>query len=148
MKWLIALFATVKLSTPEAMVDLATENGVRLMQAEWRYSDTRIVETDFFAPGPDGQPGVKPIKTYDYTPHAGGAAFDDSAWEVIPAPQISGRRSTGRLCFNWYRIHLTVPERVGEFETRGSPLVFETAIDDYAEIWVDGELARASGQSG
>src|SRR5207248_1256814 len=26
--------------------------------------------------------------------------------------------------------------------------VFETSIDDYAEIWVDGELTRALGQSG
>ena len=30
----------------------------------------------------------------------------------------------------------------------GASAVFETSIDDYAEIWVDGELARALGQSG
>ena len=30
----------------------------------------------------------------------------------------------------------------------GATAVFETSIDDYAEIWVDGELSRAPGQSG
>ena len=30
----------------------------------------------------------------------------------------------------------------------GSTAVFETSLDDYAEIWVDGELSRALGQSG
>jgi len=27
-------------------------------------------------------------------------------------------------------------------------VVFETALDDYAEVWVDGELSRALGQMG
>ncbi len=48
------------------------------MGGVWRYSDTRIVETEFRAPGPDGQPTGAPVKTYDYAPHAGGADFDDS----------------------------------------------------------------------
>src|SRR5206468_6256107 len=30
----------------------------------------------------------------------------------------------------------------------GSTLVFETALDDYAEVWVDGELPRGLGQTG
>ncbi len=41
-----------------------------------------------------------------------------------------------------------MPERVGDFDPTGSTAVFETSLDDYAEIWVDGELARALGQSG
>jgi gluconolactonase len=88
------------------------------------------------------------VKTYDYTPHAGGADFDDSGWEVIDANTLNKRRSTGRICFNWYRIRITVPERVGSFDPTGSTAVFETALDDYAEIWVDGELPRALGQRG
>ena len=31
---------------------------------------------------------------------------------------------------------------------RNNASVFQTALDDYAEIWVDGELSRALGQSG
>ncbi len=133
---------------PGAVVDLATGDGAALVRGEWRYSDTRIVEADFRAPGSDNQPTGRPIKTLDVTPHAGRADFDDSAWTVIAPASLSDRRSTGRLCFNWYRIALTVPEHVGGFATTGSTVVFETSLDDYAEVWVDGELPRRTGQSG
>jgi gluconolactonase len=133
---------------PEATIDLSTQEGVRLVKGQWRYSDTKIVEVAFRAPGSDGQPTGVPNKTYDYTPHAGGADFDDSAWEVIDPTSLDKRRSTGRLCFNWYRINITVPDRIGAFDPTGSTVVFETAIDDYAEVWVDGEISRALGQAG
>jgi gluconolactonase len=133
---------------PEAMIDLATDEGARMVNGVWRYSDTRILETDFNGPGPDQQPTGRPVKTYDYEPKAGPAEFDDSAWAVIRPTSLSERRSTGRICFNWYRIRLTIPERVGAFETNGSTVVFQTALDDYAEVWVDGELSRHLGQMG
>src|SRR5918996_5087769 len=133
---------------PEATIDLGTKEGVRLVKGEWRYSDTKIVESDFKAAGADGQPTGAPNKTYDFTPHAGGVEFDDSKWEVIDPTTLDKRRSAGRLAFNWYRIKIVVPERGGNFDPAGSTLVFATSIDDYAEIWVDGELPRAAGQSG
>lgn len=133
---------------PDAVVDLATHEGIQLVQGQWRYSDTRIVETDFRAAGADGQPSETPNRTYDFTPHAGGAEFDDSAWEKIDPTTLSQRRGNGRLGFNWYRITVTVPERIGNFNTAGSAAAFETSIDDYAEIWVNGELTRYAGQSG
>ena len=61
---------------------------------------------------------------------------------------LDQRRGHGRLGFNWYRIKLTVPDRVGDFDPTGSTVVFDTSLDDYAEVWVDGELSRALGQSG
>ena len=131
-----------------ATIDLQSADGVRQVKGEWRYSDTKIVEVDFTGPGADGQPTGSPVKTYDYTPHAGGADFDDSRWEAIDPTSLSKRRGYGRLGFNWYRIKLTIPERVGDFDPSGSVAVFETSLDDYAEIWVDGELVRALGQSG
>ena len=131
-----------------ASIDLQTADGVRLVKGEWRYSDTKIVEVDFTGPGADGQPTGSPVRTYDYTPHAGGADFDDSRWEAIEPTSLSKRRGYGRLGFNWYRIKLTVPERIGDFDPGGSTAVFETSLDDYAEIWVDGELVRSLGQSG
>ncbi|HKS29802.1 MAG TPA: SMP-30/gluconolactonase/LRE family protein [Pyrinomonadaceae bacterium] len=134
--------------TPKATIDLSTREGVEMVKGAWRYSDTKVVEVDFRAPGADGQPTGAPLKTYDYTPHAGVADFDDSKWEVIDASTLNMRRATGRMCFNWYRIRVTVPERVGGFDTSGSIVVFETALDDYAEVWVDGELTRAVGQTG
>ncbi|HEY6554945.1 MAG TPA: SMP-30/gluconolactonase/LRE family protein, partial [Vicinamibacteria bacterium] len=133
---------------PDGVVDLATAEGAALVKGQWRYSDTKVVEVDFRGPGADLQPTGAPIKTYDVTPHAGGPDFDDSGWSVIEAASLSNRRSTGRLCFNWYRISVTIPERVGDFPTEGSTVVFETSIDDYAEIWVDGELPRRAGQRG
>jgi len=134
--------------SPDATIDLATDAGVKLVKGQWRYSDTKIVEADFRSPGPEGQPTGAPVKTYDYTPHAGGVDFDDSTWESIGATTLEQRRGHGRLGFNWYRIGLTVPDKIGDFDPSGSTAVFETSIDDYAEIWVDGELTRAIGQSG
>ena len=133
---------------PEATVDLATKEGTQLVRGDWRYSDIRIVEIDFKAPGADGQPTGAPNKAYDFTPHAGRADFDDSKWEVIEPTTLDKRRSAGKLAFNWYRFKITVPERLGDFDPKGSTVVFTTSLDDYAEIWVDGEIPRAAGQSG
>ncbi len=133
---------------PNAVVDLRTPEGVRLVKGQWRYSDTRIVAADFNAPGPDLKPSGKPLKTFDYTPKAGAADFDDSRWEIIEPASLENRRSTGKLCFNWYRTSITIPERVGSFETAGSTIVFEIVVDDYAEVWVDGKLPRVLGQTG
>ncbi|MFN8060943.1 MAG: SMP-30/gluconolactonase/LRE family protein [Vicinamibacterales bacterium] len=138
----------VPTGTPVATVDLATTDGTTLVAGQWRYSDTTIVEVDFRGPGEDGQPTGAPVRTYDFSPHAGGAGFDDSAWPVIPATSLGTRRSTGRLCFNWYRIGVTIPASVGGVDVTGTTAVFETALDDYAEVWVDGELTRTLGQRG
>src|SRR5215470_12983267 len=133
---------------PDAVIDLATREGADLVKGRWRYSDTKIVPVDFRAAGPDKQPTGKPIKTYDFTPHAGSADFDDSKWEPLDPTTLEARRSTGRLCFNWYRINVTIPSGINGVDVTGATAVFETSIDDYAEIWVDGELSRALGQSG
>ena len=140
--------ANVPMGKPDAAIDLASVDGVQRVKGQWRYSDTRIIEVDFRSAGADNQPSGAPVKTYDYTPHAGGADFDDSRWQTIEPTTLSQRRGNGRLSFNWYRIKLTIPERVGDFDPTGALAVFETSLDDYAEIWVDGELSRALGQSG
>lgn len=133
---------------PDATIDLRTREGTQLVKGSWRYSDVKIIETDFRAPGPNLKPSGKPTKTYDYVPHAGAADFDDSRWEVLDSETLEARRSTGKVCFNWYRINVTIPDKVGEFETRGSTVAFEIVIDDYAEVWVDGKLPAVYGQSG
>ncbi len=133
---------------PDVVVDLATHEGVRGVKGEWRYSNARIIEIEGREPGPDLRPSGPANRTYDITPHAGSLDFDDSGWQVLEPTTLDGRRSTGRLSFNWYRLRLTIPERVGSFETNGSTVVFEIVIDDYAEIWVDGKLPIALGQTG
>src|SRR5436190_13127859 len=105
---------------PDAAIDLATKEGVDLVKGQWRYSDTKIIPVDFKAAGPDKQPTGKSIKTYDFTPHAGGVDFDDSKWEKIDPTTLDARRSTGRLCFNWYRINITIPPRVNDVDLVGA----------------------------
>ncbi len=133
---------------PEAAIDLATSDGVALVGGQWRYSDASIVETEFPGPGPDNQPTGPAGRTYDTTPHAGGADFDDSGWESIAPTSLGARRGHGRLGFNWYRIAVTVPAKVGAYDTAGKTVVLDATLDDAAEVWVDGELTRYLGQRG
>jgi len=133
---------------PDASIDLATTEGATLVSGEWRYSDTKIVEADFNAAGVDNQPSGPAVKTYDYLPKAGGTDFDDAAWVKVAATDLQKRRGNGRLSFNWYRINITIPESVNGFPTNGATVVFQTALDDYAEIWVNGEISRFLGQKG
>jgi gluconolactonase len=133
---------------PDAIVDLSTPEGVRLVHGQWRYRDARIVEIDFRAPGPDLKPSGPPIRTYDVEPRGGAAAVDDAGWTALDPPRLDARRGTGRLSFNWYRIAVTIPERIGAFDPTGATVVFEIVVDDYAEVWVDGKLPRVLGQRG
>ena len=133
---------------PDAIVNLASTEGAELVRGQWRYSDATIVEVDHRSPGPDLRPSGPPNRTHDITPHAGAADFSDSAWEAISPQGLEARRSNGRLSFGWYRIGVTIPEKVGGFDTAGSTVMFEVVVDDYAEVWVDGKLPVALGQAG
>src|SRR5438034_11503396 len=50
-------------SKPDAVINLATKAGVDLVKGQWRYSDTKIIEVDFRAAGPDKQQTGQSIKT-------------------------------------------------------------------------------------
>lgn len=132
----------------DAVIDLASRDGVQLVSGQWRYHDVKIIDADSKAVGPDLKPSGTPIKTYDYEPHAGASDFDDSEWEAIDPTTLDQRRSTAKVCFNWYRINLTIPEKVGNVSTVGSTVAFEIVIDDYAEVWVNGTMPRILGQPG
>ena len=133
------------------MIDLQTEAGVEMVGGDWRYSDARVEEIDFVEVGhpedPLG-PGLTPNRTFDVLPHAEPTVYDDSEWRVLGPAETQLRLSQGRVCFNWYRIAVTIPERVGDFDPTGASVVFEAAIDDYAEVWVNGELPHALGETG
>lgn len=133
---------------PHAIVDLMTADGVALVRGQWRYADARIVEVEHQGPGPDLRATGAPIRTRDIAPRAGAADFDDAAWEAVAPEALTRRRTGGRLAFGWYRIAVTIPERVARFATTGATVVLEIVVDDYAEVWVDGRLAPALGQTG
>jgi gluconolactonase len=136
---------------PDAVVDLQTVEGTGLVGGGWRYADARVEEIDFVEVGsaedPLG-PGDRPNRTYDVVPHAEGIDFDDSSWRVLAPEETMLRLGNGRVSFSWYRINVTIPERVGDFDPTGATIVFEVVIDDYAEVWLDGELPLALGYTG
>src|SRR5262249_19049219 len=134
--------------SPVVEVDLATLAGAASVHAEWRYGDARVVEVDFRAPGKDRKPSGPPNRTPDREPRAGAAGCDDAAWPVIAAASLADRRGSGRLCFGWYRLRLTVPDAIDGMAVDGRTLEFEVVLDDYAEVWVDGRLPRRLGQTG
>ena len=138
----------------DAIINLKTNEGVALVKSEWRYVDAQIIDKDFKAPGPSADdklalyPTGKAIKTHDIFPKAGAKDFNDSQWEKLDPTSLELRRGTGLLSFNWYRINVTVPEKLGNFSVDGSTIVFEIVMDDYAEIFVDGKLNKSAGQAG
>jgi len=136
---------------PDAVVDLQTDAGVALVGGEWRYRDARVEEIDFVALGSAADPlgpGEVPNRTFDVLPHAEPADYDDSSWRVLAPAQTRLRLANGRVCFNWYRITVTVPERLAELDPNGATIVFEVVIDDHAEVWVNGELPVELGDAG
>jgi gluconolactonase len=133
---------------PDAVVDLQTDEGAAMVGGRWRYSDAAVREIDFVAVGsladPLG-PGETPNRTYDVLPHAEAPDFDDSGWRELAPAETMLRLGNGRVSFNWYRLAVTIPEQLGGFDPTGAAVVFEVVVDDYAEVWVDGELPLVLG---
>ena len=73
------------------------------------------------------------------------ADYDDSGWEVCG--NVRKSLSEG-FTFAWYRITVELPQRLGDFDVAGSRVFFETNIDNYGGIWVNGEIDRATGVIG
>jgi gluconolactonase len=138
---------------PDAVVDLQTYAGAELVRGTWRYADASVVPIEFVAPGgPDDPdplgPGTVPNRTYDIVPHAEAAEFDDRGWRMLDPLETMLRLGDGRVSFNWYRIAVTIPRRVGDVDPTGATVVLEVVVDDYAEVWVDGKLPVVLGTSG
>jgi len=50
------------------------------------------------------------------------------------------------VSFIWFRTNLTMPARIGNFETSRATAVLTLNVDDYAEVWVNGDLPREPGR--
>ena len=121
---------------PAHVVDL-----MAVFDAQWRAMEAKIVECPALS---DAMPEFR--TTYDIEPYAGVSGFDDSAWPVVAADDLGARRGGGMVSFLWYRTKLTVPANAAGFDTSGAMMVLRVNVDDYAEIWVNGELPRAAGR--
>lgn len=133
---------------PDAIADLRTPEGLGLVQGEWRYHDTVIREVAHHDVGPDLKASGPANRSFDFEPDARAANFDDSHWDVIPPNSLEQRRGHGKLSFGWYRLRFALPEKLGAFDLRGSTVVLELVVDDYAEVWVNGQLPLVLGQTG
>lgn len=126
---------------PVHVVDLMTEAGMAVFGARWRGKEARIVECPALS---DAMPEFK--TAYDVEPYAGVAGFDDSEWPVIVPGELGARRGGGMICFFWFRTILTMPADAAGFDTAGAMAVLRVNVDDYAEVWLNGELPRLAGR--
>jgi gluconolactonase len=127
---------------PVHVVDLMTDAGSAVFGARWRGREAKIVECSALT---DAMPEFK--TTYDIEPHAEISGFDDSDWPVIAATELGAKRGGGLVSFFWFRTTLTIPANAAGFDTAGAMIVLRVNIDDYAEVWVNGDLPRAAGRT-
>jgi len=122
------------------VVNLMTNEGSGAFGVQWRIADVRIVEV----PAAINKERYK--TTYQIEPRAMAKDFDDSQWERIEGKDLGVRRSAGHTAFMWYRGLITMPAQVGDFDL-GKPAVavLNVLVDDYAEVWVNGQMPRKSG---
>jgi len=118
---------------PAYSVNLMTAEGAAALGAQWKTMEAKIVEGPALAghlPGYD--------KSYDISPHAGEKGYDDSSWQKIEAKGLGDRRGGGKVSFLWFRTPLTIPAKIGDFETAGAKAVLTA-------VWIDGQMPRRAG---
>ncbi len=117
---------------PRATINIGEDSGRAATGATWRCAIGYI---------PGEENGGLVFERGEGSP-ARQADYDDSGWEVITdLPQ----RNSGGFTFCWYRTKITIPETVDGHPTAGTRVQFETCVDDYGEIWIDGECNRDRG---
>jgi len=126
---------------PSRVVDLTTTDGMASFGGQWKNMDAKIVEVPAMP-----NAGASWKTAYDLQPKAGEANFDDSSWAMIDPKGLLERRGGGHLFMTWFRSNLTVPTKIGDFDTTGARAVLSIIIDDYAEVWVNGQMPRAIGR--
>ena len=139
---LAALHPVAPLVPPAHVVDPMTAAGSAVFGARWRGREAKLVECPALS---DAMPEFK--TTYDIEPRAGISGFDDSDWPAVAATDLGAKRGGGLVSFFWFRTTLTIPADAAGFDTAGAMAVLRVNIDDYAEVWVNGELPRAAGRT-
>jgi len=117
---------------PIGSIDLMTTKGVEEVKGEWKF---HLVKTGV---GKDKNE-IEP-KAHD--------KFDDASWETLKPETLKQARGPGKYSWCWYRIKVTIPDKVGDKPFEGGPVWFQTKVDDYGEIWVDGKIDLAFGKTG
>jgi hypothetical protein len=116
---------------PRAIFNLQDPTDLRAVQGQWRFAPG-------FIPGEPNEGLVSqavgsPARLPDY---------NDAQWDV--RHDLTAGHSRG-FTFAWYRLTATLPDTVHGRDMRGARLLFETCIDDYGEIWINGVCDRERG---
>ncbi len=70
------------------------------------------------------------------------ADYDDSGWETTD--NVRDLVSKG-FTFGWWRITVEIPEEVDGMPVAGSSVYIETNVDNYGEVWIDGDIDLVTG---
>jgi hypothetical protein len=116
---------------PRIALDLNSEEDRRKVKGQWRIGPGLV----------PGEPNEGLTSQLLAAP-ARLAEFDDSGWEIC----ANIRKSISKgFTFAWYRITVELPEEARGAALRDYRVFFETNVDNYGEIWVDGKLERPAG---
>jgi hypothetical protein len=116
---------------PRIALDLNSEEDRAIVKGTWRRAMGLV----------PGQPNQGLVAELDASP-ARLADYDDSGWEICT--NVRELLSHG-FTFAWWRIAVELPETIRGQPIAGSNLVFETNVDNYGEIWVDGDIDLVNG---
>jgi hypothetical protein len=116
---------------PRVALDLNKEAGRQVVKGTWRRALGLV----------PGEPNQGLVAELEASP-ARLADYDDSGWEVTD--NVRDLVSKG-FTFGWWRITVELPEEIDGQPIAGSNVVFETNIDNYGEVWVDGDIDLVNG---
>ena len=122
---------------PRFPIDINSADGQAAVQGQWRYAEGYIPGEANYGLGERAE--GSPCRLPDYDDSGWEVCADTSAWARFGGDYVTG------FSFVWYRINITIPETVGGRDARRTRLLFETCVDDYGEIWINGECNRERG---
>lgn len=116
---------------PRIALDLNQERDRQKVKGEWRIGPGLV----------PGEPN-EGLAAQILSSPARLAEYDDSRWEVCD--NIRQSISKG-FTFAWYRITVEIPAEVDGVPLADSRVLFETNVDNYGEVWINGKIDRATG---
>ena len=116
---------------PRVTLDLNKESDRQQVKGQWRVGPGLV----------PGEPNEGLVAQMLNTP-ARLAEYDDSKWEVCK--NIRQSLSSG-FTFGWYRIAVVIPAEIDGVALTDSRIFFETNVDNYGEVWIDGKFDRTAG---
>ena len=116
---------------PRIELNLNKADDLKKLKAQWRVGPGLV----------PGEPN-EGLKAQLLNTPARLADYDDSGWEVCT--NIRKSLSVG-FTFAWYRITVELPAELDGVALADSRVFFETNVDNYGEVWIDGKINRPSG---